>query len=100
MILGQRLKDGVEPKVCGRVGELQHQPSGGHLLHPGPDVGNDLAGEVKTEVSGSQGAQAPAAAVSPDALRASPGPSLHYEVTSQVSTFHTSVARELSPVTF
>ena len=40
---------------CG-VGELQHQPALGDVLHPGADVGEEVAGPEEAEVAMAQGA--------------------------------------------
>ncbi len=40
---------------CG-VGELQHQPALGDVLHPGANVGEEVAGPEEPEVAVAQGA--------------------------------------------
>ncbi len=46
--------DHAQPE-CG-VGELQHEPALGDVLHPGADVGEEVAGPEEAEVTMAQGA--------------------------------------------
>ena len=50
---GEAQSEYTEPER--RIGQLQNEPSLGHILHPGPDVRNDQTGPEQHEIAMLQG---------------------------------------------